>query len=475
MSKKSKKKKNERFNEIFKQTDEKKSKKNTHRNEDDSYNLNDGKIYQYSLASKIIEKEYIIKNNNELYKFNNDIGAYNKILDSELGQLVIKNIDNISKKNITFNIIKSVIGLVKYLAKDINISDGKKNKHLLNCLNCVLEVEELNKLKHERQYGFFSVLNVNYDKTLGKMEFKESKFNKFLNDMTGEDKELRRLLQEIAGYCMSNLNNAKKFFVLYGKPHCGKSVFLDLLTDIIGEKNISNIELQDLRDKRYVGRLRNKIVNICNELPSTSIKGTTAIKSLVSDLDSVSYKDLYKEVGSFKNNAKLIFACNTLPDVENKTNKNNQAFFERIIILPFYNSVPIKKQNKNLINELKEEKELIFFWMIKGLRRYIKNNYSFSYCEQSEKYLNRYIQQQSIVNRFINEYIEFEEGEYEFQSSIIIKLREYFDKEGYKFNKLLEKEKLKTVLVEKYCIEYSKIHRDGENKYGYKGIKLKNN
>lgn len=483
MSKKDKKKKNNTIDYMkrLKKLSKKNAVFNNIRNDnknigtevvyDKEYKSNN-KINQYELAIKIIRSENIIKQSNSLYKFNEKFGFYEEIDDFQLGNIVINNVDECERKKITLGVIKGTVGLLHCM--QVNSDIYQKNKKLINCLNCVIDTTNFEMLNHDSKYRFFHVLNVKYDPKIDKNDFKKSRFNKFLKDITNGDDELKRLIQEIAGYSISNFNNAKKFFVIYGKPHCGKSVFLDVLTDIVGEENVSNIELQDLKDKRYIGRLRNKVVNICNELPSTSIKGTAAIKSLVSDLDSISYKDLYKEVSSFKNSAKLIFACNTLPSLENGTNKNNEAFFERIMILPFENSIPLERQDKDLINELKKEKKIIFWWLLKGLKRYIKNNYTFSQCSKSDKYLGEYIGQQSLIERFIYECIDFDENSYEFQSSIKKSLKKYFEYNGCIFNERIQKQKLKEILMNRYGIVYDRIHRNGENKHGFRGIKLKN-
>ena len=57
----------------------------------------------------------------------------------------------------------------------------------------------------------------------------------FLADVTGNDPELMRYLQRMAGYCMTGVTSEHALFFLYGTGANGKSVFLNVLATILGD------------------------------------------------------------------------------------------------------------------------------------------------------------------------------------------------------------------------------------------------
>jgi putative DNA primase/helicase len=64
-----------------------------------------------------------------------------------------------------------------------------------------------------------------------------SPIDKFLSEVT-ESQSYNLLLKEIAGYCFYRDMPFQNFFILVGKGCNGKSVYLNILRKMMGEKNI---------------------------------------------------------------------------------------------------------------------------------------------------------------------------------------------------------------------------------------------
>jgi putative DNA primase/helicase len=60
-------------------------------------------------------------------------------------------------------------------------------------------------------------------------------FLKFLREVTNDDPELIRYLQQFCGYCLTGMTDKHKFFFIYGPGGNGKSVFLNILQWILGD------------------------------------------------------------------------------------------------------------------------------------------------------------------------------------------------------------------------------------------------
>lgn len=316
---------------------------------------------------------------------------------------------------------------------------------------------------------FLSYIKASYKDNIS---IKNTNFKLFLKTITQDDKDLEMLIQEVMGYCFSNYRNAKKAFILYGKSNSGKSVLLNILTAICGEENVSNIELQDLSRKEYTAELFGKSINLCSELQDKDIKDTGIFKALVSETDKVVAKPLYKQPFSFYNKAKLIFATNNLPSINSKINIDNTAFFNRLVVVPFLYSVPENQQDRNLYIKLLEEKDFIFSWAIKGLVRYIKNGFSFSFCKLSQDIINQYVKSNNIVESFIEECCEKNNKHHTFKYNLEYEFKEFCLENGLNNIKREDYSFLKDTLINKYGYDYRRINKNGENKYGFIGLKI---
>ena len=163
------------------------------------------------------------------------------------------------------------------------------NLPLINCENGVYNLETGELEKHSPQFGFTSYIQAKYDKNA-----KGKVFKRFLKDITAGNKDSIQFLQEVIGYLLSTYVWAKKAFIFYGVPNSGKSVLLNVIGKIIGKENVSNVALQQLSDSCHVAQLKDATVNIASDLPQAPIKDIGVFKSVVSSLDVIETKELYK-------------------------------------------------------------------------------------------------------------------------------------------------------------------------------------
>jgi putative DNA primase/helicase len=145
------------------------------------------------------------------------------------------------------------------------------------------------------------------------------------------------LLLEIIGYTLYPDYPYHKAFMLLGKGNNGKSTYIKLINNIVGEHNVSAIPLQTLLSDKFArAELYHKLVNTFADLPPKPLEETGIFKALTGeDRIDASIKFVQKMLG-FYNYAKLIFSANELP----KTRDITDAFFHRWIIIDFPNKFP---------------------------------------------------------------------------------------------------------------------------------------
>ena len=184
----------------------------------------------------------------------------------------------------------------------------------------------------------------------------ENPIDTFLTQVS-ENQSYNLLLKEIAGYCFYREMPFQNFFILVGKGCNGKSVYLNILKKLIGEKNLSTLTLQTISEGGFeLGYLYQKNCNMTGDLPKKAFQDVGHIKELTGG-DTITAKQKFKDPFCFKNHAKLIAACNEVPESPDTTD----GFFRRAVIINFPNSFE-GKANPNLLQEVATDQNLWFFF-----------------------------------------------------------------------------------------------------------------
>jgi putative DNA primase/helicase len=100
-----------------------------------------------------------------------------------------------------------------------------------------------------------------------------------------------------------------------------------------------------------------------------------------------------------ENYAKLAFNCNELPKDFDHTN----AYFRRLLIIPFRVTIPENEQDKTLADKIiKNELAGVFNWIIDGLKRLLKTE-KFTESELVKETLETYKRESDSVACFVGE------------------------------------------------------------------------
>lgn len=196
-----------------------------------------------------------------------------------------------------------------------------------------------------------------------------TRFEQFLTQAVSPRDQ--RKLQEYAGYCLlRNEQPYKKALFLFGPTNSGKGTFIDVITAILGQENVSSESLYSLLCTRWgYHSIYDAWVNASNELTAGGLKNVEKFKTLTGGEDRVTAEDKGVSKYEFTVTQKFIFATNQFPEVEDA----DKAFFKRCLFVEFPNTVPDDKLDPNLIDELKRERSAILNWMLDGLERLREN------------------------------------------------------------------------------------------------------
>jgi putative DNA primase/helicase len=189
-------------------------------------------------------------------------------------------------------------------------------------------------------------------------------------------------LQEFAGYCLIRTAKYQKCLLLIGPGSDGKSIFLNVLKEMIGTENCAAVSFADLEDQFQRSSLYDKLLNISTEVGAKAME-SPFFKAIVSG-DPINAAFKHKDVFTFSPHCKLAFASNRLPRVLD----NSDGFFRRILPVRFKRQF-LEDNDPDLFNDLTRELSEIFSWSIVGLHRLLTRN-RFTDCDETRELMMEY-------------------------------------------------------------------------------------
>lgn len=229
------------------------------------------------------------------------------------------------------------------------------------------------------------------------LDAKAPLFEAYINKVL-PDKERQNILAEYLGYVFIKPSALKleKTLLLYGTGANGKSVFYEIVRNLLGEQNTSEYSLQSLTNDNgyYRAMIANKLVNYASEINGRL--EASIFKQLVSG-EPVEARLPYGNPFTLTQYAKLIFNCNELPkDVE-----QTEAYFRRFLIIPFEVTIPEMEQDKQLAHKIiSNELSGVFNWVLQGLNRLLIQK-KFTDCQKVREARELYERESDSVRQFI--------------------------------------------------------------------------
>lgn len=169
--------------------------------------------------------------------------------------------------------------------------------------------------------------------------------------------EKKNKLFEFIGYCLVSRNKFQKIFFLLGPGATGKSTFCELVRRFFGSDNCSALSMQDLETTFMPAQLKDKMVNIGDDISMNTLLDGASIKILCGTLP-IMVQQKYEKPYQMINEAKFIFSCNKMPLFKDKTD----GLYRRMEILEITNKIAVKDRNSNLLEEFTHEDMQYLLW-----------------------------------------------------------------------------------------------------------------
>jgi putative DNA primase/helicase len=220
----------------------------------------------------------------------------------------------------------------------------------------------------------------------------------FLGKIFGNDPVLIAYLQRVVGYAMTGSTIEQCVFLFHGTGANGKSTFLNVVSEVLGEYasrldansflvNKSGVpnDLAKLQNVRFVSAVEVGEGRKLNEVLVKQLSGG----------DTVSARFLYHEYFEFKPRFKLFFASNHKPEIHGQ----DHAIWRRIHLIPFEVTIPPNEQDPNLFDKLRAELPGILAWAVRGAVEWSKGRLQVP--ETVLAATNAYKEEMDIISEFI--------------------------------------------------------------------------
>jgi P4 family phage/plasmid primase-like protien len=256
----------------------------------------------------------------ELYRFNN--GVYVRDGERHVKRLVKTLLEKRNETQVwSSNRAKEV---VEYLRVDSPLLWERPPLDVINVKNGLLDVTTGELKPHSREFLSAAQLPVSFDASA-----KCPAWEKFVVDVFPKDAQ--ELAWDIPAWLMTPDTSIQKAILLVGEGANGKSVYLAGLRTFLGRTNVASETLHRLESNRFaVAQLVGKLANICPDLPSASLAGSSVFK-LITGGDCITGECKFKQPFPFVPFARLVFSANHFP----RSADASHAYFRRWIILPF--------------------------------------------------------------------------------------------------------------------------------------------
>ena len=230
-----------------------------------------------------------------------------------------------------------------------------------------------------------------------------------LNKLACNDTPIRSLLEECIGYCFYRRNELGKAFILTGDKSNGKSTFLDCVKSILGEDNISALDLKELGDRFSTSMMFGRLANIGDDIGDDFLQGSqvATFKKVVTG-NRIKAERKGQDPFEFNPYIKLLFSANDIPRMKDKTG----AVLRRLVIIPFNarfskylpdgSSDP--DYNPYIRYQLVEQSSIEYLIRlgVEGLKRVLENN-EFTKSEKVAEQMEEYENENNPIKAFIDE------------------------------------------------------------------------
>ena len=341
-------------------------------------------------ANYLMKSDSIVKINGKLHIYKD--GIY-QCGDEYIEAAMIEHIPNLSQSK-----RKEVLSYLNLLVKkESSIADAS----LIAFENGVLDAISGEFTDFSPEFIITNKIPHNY------VEDAESELlDRTMKKLACHDEKVEKLLYQAVGYTFYRRNELRKSFFLLGEKRNGKSTFLDMINTLLGEENVSNLDLCEIGHEFKTAELTGRLANIGDDINDEYISNTSIFKKVVSgDVITVAKKGQHPY--KLRSVAKFFFSANSLPRLGR--GKDSSAVMDRLVVIPF--EAKFSKQDDDYDPFIKyklrgeDVMEALIAKSIPALRDVLADN-EFITCDKVTQSLKEFEKSNDPILEFFDELVE---------------------------------------------------------------------
>ncbi len=346
-----------------------------------------------------------LKNNHHIKRINNQLHLFKDGIyitgQQEIESAMIEHIPQLNRAKRT--------EVMSYLDILIRENTPVTPAKFIAFRNGILNIDTNELLPYSPDFIITNKIEWDYNKNAYSEEVDE-----VLNNISCNDKEIRKLLEEVIGSCFyrSQTLAGGKAFMLIGTGANGKSTYLNMLKHLLGQKNTSSLGLKNLDEKFATVMMFGKLANIGDDISDKMVNDLSYFKKIVTG-ERIEAEQKGQPRFEFEPYCKLIFSVNNIPRMG--TGADSGAIRRRLVIVPFNGKFTKENLgdsfNPYIGSKLKSQESMEYLIKIgvEGLKRVLENK---EYTTPDK--IKKEIRDFEISNDPILAFIEDKREEYEF-------------------------------------------------------------
>lgn len=347
------------------------------------------------------ERNILVTDEGNLYIYNE--GCYKPLRDNELIALIKDNLPVTLRNRRHWEAVRDEF---KTDHADVKEDDFDDDENIVPFENGVLNLQDMKLYAHDPKYLVTRKVNANYleDVTLDEAP----RFKQYLVDLVDEVDNTSSCLLEFFGLALSNVKawRTKKLLLLVGVGNSGKTVFRQLLINILGEENTISIELKRIQDRFGTAPLHRKRLAGSGDMEYVTLEDVNILKSLVGG-DTLFAEKKFENPFSFRYNGALMFNANRKPYFRGDRGKH---VYSRFMIVECFKEVPESKRDPHLLDKLMEEKDVIASVAMTYLKGLVESDYQYTESETMQIARELYVIENNSLFTFVKECCTLRDG-----------------------------------------------------------------
>lgn len=423
-------------------------------------------FYKY-VAERYPNLKYEIGRVDTFWNYNDEEGVYESVAQSTLTGMIIRLMreDSMDTYTTDSQVKRVILNFTAYEERGVTWDDFRLPSGWLHVENGWLHLEELRLEPHTPERLSLFKMSTSYDP-----EAKCPLYDKFLDVDTQMPKDQVRVIDQFSGYLLTDGIEQHTSLILEGRKGCGKSMLVEIWTNMLGEKATS-LQLSSLQNgsERFLGQsLAHKSLCWFDEANPKTTNINEFFQNLITG-EKIRIERKGVQGDEFvKNSLKIVLSLNEMPDHMpvgmDRRYKHivfSRSFYEEGIVDPDYKKRVLETEKSGVLNR-----------MLRGLKDLRKMG-RFTVIDGEEDRKREYTLTSDDFSSFLSDHFEpvnDDEIRYSYQE-----LRDAFVAEYPKsYNKQLTVRGFNKKLLATRLPEFKGLRTDRKTAgWGYVGIRMK--